>query len=216
MRTRQRPEKGGAVKGTKRAMPKVLLAGDSISFGYGPKVAEILRGTFEVQNLPANGGTSANLLAHLEDWMVKPCFDIVHLNCGLHDIAIEREAKRHRVPPTLYRENVERIVLRLRKQTPAVLAWATTTPVIYRRHRSHKDFDRREGDVVRYNRIASRIMARHQVLVDDLHRVVEQFGRGACIREDGVHMTDLGNDLLARSVADFLSHLGTGFRGSGS
>jgi len=207
MRTKQRPEEGGAVKDAKRVMPKVLLAGDSISFGYGPKVAEILRGTFEVQNLPANGGTSANLLAHLEDWMAKPCFDIIHLNCGLHDIATERTTGCHRVPASLYQENVERIVLRLKEETHAVLAWATTTPVIYRRHRSHKGFDRREGDVLRYNKIASRIMARHNVVIDDLHRVVEQSGRDACIREDGVHMTELGNDLLARSVADFLSHL---------
>ncbi len=188
-------------------MPKVLLAGDSISFGYGPKVAEILQGRFEVHNLPANGGTSANLLAHLEDWVVKPCFDIIHLNCGLHDLAIEREAGRHRVPLDLYRQNVETIVRRVGKETRSLLAWATTTPVIYRRHRSHKSFDRREGDVVLYNRVACRIMARHGILVDDLHRVVERAGRDACVGEDGVHMTDLGNDLLSKTVAGFLLRL---------
>jgi len=184
-------------------LPRVLLAGDSISFGYGPLVALKLEGSFEVHTLPENGGTSANLLAQLDEWMVARRYDVIHLNCGLHDLALERPSRRHRVPVDSYERNLSRIMRRL-KTTSSLLAWATTTPVIYWRHRRNKGFDRREGDVVLYNRAARKIMDEEGVMVDDLHGVVEKAGRARCIGEDGVHMTEFGNELLASKVAVFL------------
>jgi lysophospholipase L1-like esterase len=183
--------------------PRVLLAGDSISFGYGPGVMDILRGEFDVHNLPGNGGTSANLLSHLDDWLLATRSDVIHLNCGLHDLAVARDTRQHRVPLSAYKENLERLVLRL-EDASSVLIWASTTPVIYSRHRSNKNFDRRESDVVAYNRAARMIMAEHGVPVDDLHRAIECAGRERCIGEDGVHMTDYGNGVLAKSVAECL------------
>ncbi len=188
-------------------VPEVLLAGDSISFGYGPKVAEALRGRFDVQNLPENGGTSANLLAHLDDWMVKPRFDVIHLNCGLHDLALTRETGCHRVPLGRYEEDLQEIIGKLRGKTCSILVWASTTPVIYHRHRSHKVFDRREKDVVSYNRVAARVMASHGVAINGLHGVVEEAGRKRCVGEDGVHMTDYGNGVLAGTVVNLLQGL---------
>ncbi len=199
--------RGGGKTIMKDDAPEVLLAGDSMSFGYGPNVAKILHGAFEVHNLPGNGGTSANLLFHVDDWMVKPCFDIIHLNCGLHDLALVRETGCHRVPLDYYEENLHKIILKLKEETRSVLVWANTTPVIYHRHRSHKAFDRQEKDVISYNKVAAGVMARHGVTTNDLHRVVEEAGRERCISEDGVHMTDFGNDLLARTLANLLRSL---------
>jgi len=183
--------------------PKVLLAGDSISFGYGPGVIEILKDEFEVCNLPGNGGTSANLLSHVDDWILGQDFDAVHLNCGLHDIAFERDRGRNRVSIGDYRENLRSIADTIMDGGPG-LSWASTTPVIYLRHRRNKPFDRKEKDVLSYNRVAAGIMADRGVKIDDLHAVVEGSGRERCIGEDGVHMTEFGNGALSRAVASFI------------
>ena len=186
--------------------PKALIAGDSISFGYGPLVANELAGQFDIRNLPENGGTSANLLAHLEEWFIEPCFDIIQINCGLHDLALSRETRTHRVPLTEYVANLSKMVPRL-KETPSRLVWASTTPVIFSRHRANKPFDRREGDVILYNREAAKIMVGHGLPINDLHDVVEGVGRERCVGGDGVHMTDVGNRVLAGAVSECLKAL---------
>lgn len=181
--------------------PRVLLAGDSISFGYGPRVKNLLEGVFEVANLPENGRTSENLRIHIDEWMIKPRFQVIHLNCGLHDLAIERDSYVHRVSLERYRENVEEIILRLKNGTSSILIWATTTPVIDHWHNIRKGFDRFESDVELYNETALEVMAALNVPINDLHAVVMEAGRGKCIRLDGVHMKPIGYDLLAKAVA---------------
>src|SRR5688572_10750333 len=69
-------------------LPKVLLIGDSIRMGYAPIVARKLAGKAIVVTLPANGGDSANVLRNLDEWVVGEKADIVHLNCGLHDLKL--------------------------------------------------------------------------------------------------------------------------------
>jgi len=173
------------------SIQRVLLAGDSISFGYGPKVGRILEGVFDVENLPQNGGPSANLLAHVDEWMTNPNFDIIHFNCGIHDLLV------YSVPLRVYEANLERIVNRLRQHTSSVLVWAMTTPVMG------------NEDGRSYNEVARKVMTRYEVHVNDLHRVIENGDEEQCISQDGVHMTDYGYELLARAVADYLLALKT-------
>lgn len=184
-------------------VPRVILAGDSISFGCGLNVKKLLSGIFEIRNLPENGGTSDNLLVHLDEWIIKQEFYLAHLNCGLHDLAIDAENNTNRVSPKKYEENIEEIIYRLKKETSTFLIWATTTPVIYDRHHLMKNFDRLENDVRIYNRIAVRIMRKHGVLVNDLYSIVEDAGREICISGDGVHFTWFDYDLLAKTIAVF-------------
>jgi lysophospholipase L1-like esterase len=186
--------------------PKVLLAGDSISFGYGPGAIELLKADFEAENLPGNGSTSANLLSHMEDWILGPGYDIIHFNCGLHDIAVERGKNCTRIPLDSYEGNLRKILDRIQGEIP-MLSWASTTPVIYLRHHREKPFERREKDVLAYNRAAARIMSEFGVPIDDLHGVVERAGRERCVGADGVHMTDLGNKVLSKAVATFIRGL---------
>jgi lysophospholipase L1-like esterase len=189
------------------AKPKVLLAGDSISFGYGPLVRARLGDACDVVNLPDNGGTSANLLAHFDEWLVQPKFDVIHLNCGLHDLARDRNASGPRVTLEQYEANLRELFRRLRGETRSLLAWATTTPVIDKRHAARKGFDRYEKDVRAYNAVALRAAEETGLPVDDLHRVVETAGPEQCIGPDGVHMTDAGNAALTDAVAEFVIDL---------
>jgi lysophospholipase L1-like esterase len=187
--------------------PKVLLAGDSISFGYGPHVQARLNGVFEVTNLPANSGTSANLLAHADEWLIRPGFDLIHLNCGLHDLARDRDAAGPRVGPEQYEANLREIFRRLRGESRSLLAWATITPIIDERHAARKGFDRYEKDVLAYNAAGLRVAKAAGLPVNDLHGVVTAGGAAQCVGPDGVHMTDDGNAILADAVMGFVTDL---------
>ena len=107
-------------------LPAVLLIGDSIRAGYQPFVAEALRGVAEVVSGADYGGTSAHIRANLDGWLRVRRYDLVHLNCGLHDLA-RRPATEPNVPLAEYRDNLQAILDRLAEiRVPAV--WAATLP----------------------------------------------------------------------------------------
>jgi lysophospholipase L1-like esterase len=179
-------------------MKQVIIIGDSIAMAYGPLVHDLLTRWAEVWQPEENAGTSANVLAHLEAWALGREADLIHLNCGLHDLAID-VGDAHRVEPDQYAENLEMVFSQLRRGTPAKLVWATITPVIDAWHQATKGFRRHEADVQHYNQLAC--CAAGEVVVNHLHDAVARGGLEQCVCEDGVHMTEFGNRLLAEAVA---------------
>ncbi len=187
-------------------LPKVVLIGDSIRLGYAPKVAERLVGKAIVVSPPANGGDSSNVLEHLDEWVIRQKPDVVHLNCGLHDLKRPRSGGPHQVEVDAYEANLRRIVARVRGETKAALVVANTTPIIDERHaRRGVDFDRTDADVRRYNAAAASVGREAGVPVDDLYWVVERGGPGAMLGPDGTHFTPEGSDRLAEAVADCIA-----------
>ena len=182
-------------------MKRVILIGDSIRMGYQAFVGKELEGTAHAWGPKENGGTSANVLAHLDEWVLSREAELVHLNCGLHDLKREFRAKEAAVPLAQYCANVEEIFSRLREGTQARLVWATTTPVNERRHHENKAFDRFEADVEAYNAAALDVAAGYGVRVNDLFRVVTDAGRDGLLLPDGVHFTHHGYALLGGAVA---------------
>ena len=182
-------------------MKRVILIGDSIRMGYQPVVERELGGLADVWGPGENGGTSDNVLAHLGEWAVSREADLVHVNCGLHDIKRLRDADDIFVPLGRYRSNVEEILRTLVERTSARVIWATTTPVNERRHAERKGFDRHERDVAEYNRAAVDVACDFDVEVNDLWRVVARAGRDGLLAEDGVHFTQAGYGLLGKEVA---------------
>jgi lysophospholipase L1-like esterase len=180
-------------------MTRVSIIGDSIAMGYGPLVKDLLAEQVEVWQPEENAGTSANVLAHVEEWFVRRPADLIHFNCGLHDLAIDEGREDRRVEVDQYAANLAEILGRMRAGPAAKLVWATITPVIDAWHEATKGFRRHEGDVQRYNAAALAVM--EGVPVNDLHGVIVEGGREQCICEDGVHMTEQGNRLLAEAVA---------------
>lgn len=178
-----------AGKETER-LPLVVLVGDSIRLGYAPFVAEQLKGKAEVISPAENGGDSAHVLAHLDEWVIKRKPAVVHFNAGLHDIKIDRKTGKHQVELDAYRSNLDAIRQELERATSARLIFATTTPVIDARHNLVKPFDRREADVLEYNRVALEVMsASALVTINDLHAAADRLGSNAALGEDGVHFT---------------------------
>jgi dienelactone hydrolase/lysophospholipase L1-like esterase len=183
--------------------PRVLLLGDSIRLGYAPLVSVRLAESAAVTSPAPNGGDSANLLRHLEAWLAGASPDVVHVNCGLHDLKRDRVTGAYQVPLAQYVANLRALVDRLRSATDAALVFAATTPIDDARHAGRgAGFDRFDADVRRYNAGAAEVMRAAAVPVHDLYWVVESGGRAALLAQDGTHYTPGGYERLAAAVAD--------------
>ena len=154
----------------------------------------------EVWRPDRNGGDSRNVLANLDDWVLGRQADVVHVNCGLHDLKFLPDSG-YQVPLDQYAEGLRKIVARIEGESNARLIWATTTPVIDEWHQNAKPFERHEADVRRYNDAALGIMREHGIEVNDLHQVIRQAGPERMLKPDGVHMNERGSELLAQAVA---------------
>ncbi len=188
-------------------MKKIILIGDSIRMGYQPVVAEILGDSAEVSGPEQNGGDSRNVLSRLAEWVFQNAPDIVHINCGLHDIKKDKETGEISVPIGEYAENVNNIFNALRQNTEAEIIWATTTPVNYKSHHEKKDFDRFEEDVEAFNKVAEELAKEKGIKINDLNKVVENKGVSSIMTPDGVHYTQNGYRVLGEAVANKLKAL---------
>jgi lysophospholipase L1-like esterase len=190
-------------------MKQVALVGDSIRMGYEPRVRERLSGVAEVWGPEQNGGNSVNLLGLLHLWTEHRRPDVIHFNCGLHDLrTIFQGSQETVVPLDHYRRNLHTMIRIMRERTPAMLVWASTTPVIdedaRREHAKWLDFDRGNDEVLRYNEVAREVMEIEKVPVNDLYAVVSAHGPARLQNGDGVHYSAAGYRILGDAVADYL------------
>lgn len=191
---------------------RITLIGDSIRGGYAPYVIDMLPGCVVISE-NENGGDSRNLPAHVKEWFIEPAPDIIHFNCGLHDLRTRQKDGSHQVALDEYGGNLRQLVARLKTLSGVTLVWATTTPVIDERHQHRFDhmpgekavFDYRYNrDVDAYNKAARAIMEAEGIPIDDLHAVVVANGVERIVSGDGVHMTPEGSRILAGQVVKFL------------
>ncbi len=188
-------------------MKNIILIGDSIRMGYEETVRSQLAGLADVWGPEDNGGTSENVLAHLDEWALSRRADVVHINCGLHDIKTEFDQDAAGVPLEAYKENVRRILGRLQAQTDATIVWASCTPVNEQWHNAAKPFARFEADVSAYNAAATAIALDMGIVVNDLFSVAMSAGRDDLLIEDGVHFKPEGSELLGKAVAECIKGL---------
>jgi len=179
-------------------LPRVLLIGDSISIGYTPAVRRLLAGKANVLRIPENGGPTRKGLEKLESWLGKRQWDVIHSNWGLHDLKRLLDGEKDirgewQVSPEDYKRNLDKLVARL-MATGARLIWAHTTPV------PQGAAGRIQGESVRANEIARKVMAKHHVPVNDLHRYVLPHV-AKYQNPKNVHFTPEGSEFLAKQVA---------------
>lgn len=182
-------------------MKKVILIGDSIRMGYQPFVRQELADCANVWGPEENGGTSANVLAHLDEWAISRPAEIIHLNCGLHDLGGAFDAADPGALLSQYRANLEEIFGRILDETGARLIWAATTPVNERWQHKNWGFDQIQAEGLAYNTASVEIARRKDILVNDLYSVVMDAGRDTLLQEDGIHFTESGYRVLGRAVA---------------
>jgi lysophospholipase L1-like esterase len=181
-------------------LPRVFLIGDSIAAGYADTVREHLAGRASVQLRPENGEDSRNLLRRAPAWLAGERFDVIHFNCGLHDIKRAHATCDLQVPIEEYERNLHQIVELLRPYAQTLI-WARTTPVMDGQPVPWKGFDRFNRDVDAYNQVADAVMTGSGIALNDLHGAVVGAGLDMCLSEDGVHMTETGDRVLGEQVA---------------
>ena len=179
-------------------LPKVLVIGDSISMEYTPLVAELLAGKEMVVHHAGNAGPTLRGLANLSAYLGDEHWDAIHPNWGLWDMYGWKHETYDRSPEA-YEQRLELLVQRL-KETGAKLVWATTTPIC---PAAEKD----SGVAIdaatehRYLDAAARVMAKHNIRVNDLHAFMAPIRDRYALADDNVHFTPEGYRLIAEQVA---------------
>jgi lysophospholipase L1-like esterase len=199
---------------------RLYVIGDSISIHYGPYLETYLKGVMdygrkteeeevrlEVPNRKGgNGGNSGHVLSFLEGWARAGGIDadILLLNCGLHDIATDKETRAPQVGLSDYRQNLLAI-LRLVAGMRCRPVWVRTTPVDDAMHRKCKPgMNRLDADGIRYNEAADEVMKAAGVPSIDLRTFTLRLGTPDELFEDGVHFHDHVRQKQAAFIAGWL------------
>jgi|GEM_PF-715232 len=195
-----------------KSLPRVLIIGDSISYGYEPGVRRLLEGKAEVVRNEGNAEYTGTGLKHIDEWLGDGRWDVIHFNWGLWDMYGWRYHSLDRSPQK-YEQRLEQLVTRLEK-TGAKLIWATTTPACPAPETTMlKRFNQSvqiSAEVQQqYAEAALRVMKRHRVAINDLHALMLPDLKKYQIATDNVHYTKAGSQRLAEQVAQvLLQHLG--------
>lgn len=188
---------------------RVFVLGDSISMDYGPDLerfirpwASYARKEDDGSELGANGGDSAAVAAYLGSSAAWREADVVLLNCGLHDLKVDRATGEHQVPIDDYEATLRGVVAQVLGAGPR-LVWVSTTPVDDRRHEAAAlPYRRTEADVRAYGDRAGRVMSQAAVPAIELHAFTSAIG-GERYR-DHVHFTERVQELQAAFIAGWL------------
>jgi lysophospholipase L1-like esterase len=190
------------------ALPKVLIIGDSISMGFTPHVSRQLEEKAAVTHNRGNAKHTSEGLAKLDQWIGKTDWDVIHFNWGLWDLCYRHpeskvQGHRDKVNGTLtttleqYEKNLEQLVSRL-ENTNAKLIWANTTVV------PEGEAGRVQGDDVKYNEVAARIMKNHGIIINDLHSLTKTFPPNLFDGPGNVHYTQEGYQKIGQQVTDHI------------
>ena len=185
------------------SLPRVLLIGDSICYGYEKHVRKQLEGRVELVKNPGNAEYTGNGIKHLDEWLGDVRWDVIHFNWGLWDMYGWRYHNVERSPAS-YEKRLETLVTRL-KQTGAKLIWATTTPACPGPEKTMLDRFQQSVRITpeiqnEYAEAALRVMKRHSVAINDLHALMLPHLKEYLIAEDNVHYTDAGSQRQADQV----------------
>jgi hypothetical protein len=155
-------------------LPRALVLGGSIYSGPSASAARELKERVEV--VWARPGDTSSALTRLDALLGDGQWDVIHFNFGLADLhykdpntkairAMSKQAGGVRVTsPEQYERNLRELVRRL-QATGAKLIWASTTPITSSKFDPIYD----PGSEIEYNAIAARVMAEHNVPINDMH-----------------------------------------------
>lgn len=185
---------------------RVALIGDSIRMNAQPFVRERLPSGFSLYAPDANCESSRTVRAHLDAWLPPGTFDVLHINCGLHDIRHDPGRSHPVCSAHEYADNLRAIFDALTRGG-ATIVWATSTPIDEVRHNAAKTSRRYRADLLEYNRISIEIANACGVRVHDLHAKLLRTPIGEMpiddlLLPDGVHFTPAGNARIGACIAD--------------
>ncbi|MFK5923089.1 MAG: SGNH/GDSL hydrolase family protein [Verrucomicrobiota bacterium] len=192
-------------------LKNVILFGDSIRMGYQKEVVKNLKGKAVVWAPEDNCRHSKYLLESLDKWLKGRNPDVIHINCGLHDMFLDKNGKcRHSVDE--YADTLRLIFKRLKKTNAhAVVIFALTTAVDEKRQITSKNYGRlvrRNSDVDSYNKKAIEIAKEFDVQINDLNTPIKKAGVENMLVDDGIHLNSKGAREIGALVAEVIDHAG--------
>lgn len=191
--------------------PRILIVGDSISIAYTPFVKAMFQGRAEVIHNPGNAGDTGIGLENIDAWLGEGNWDIIHFNWGLWDLCYrhpesKNQGKRDKARGTVttelgvYEANLEKLARRL-KRTGAQLIWGNTSYV------PKGEAGRIEGDELKYNETAAKVMSRHGIPVNDIRSLTASFDSSWFRAPGDVHYEPEGSQAIAAQVVNAIEQV---------
>lgn len=196
----------------------IFVIGDSVSIHYGPYLKKMVEDEFNYDRkrgieqaledldrpVGANAGDSKMVLEYLtEEYHKNTKYDILLINCGLHDIRIDRFINRIQVELEEYKMNLARII-EISKSMANKTIWIGLTPVIDEIHNAREEgFLRYSDDVKTYDTASKEIMREHRIPCIDMFNFTKALGTD--IYSDHVHFKDEIRKLQAAFIAGYIN-----------
>jgi len=197
---------------------KIFVIGDSVSIHYGPYLKKMIENKFEYDRkrgeeqalmdldkpIGANAGDSRMILEYLEEELKKNTkYDILLINCGLHDIRVDRYSNKIQIELEEYKKNLNEII-KISKEMANKIIWIGLTPVIDEIHNSREGgFLRFSEDVHNYDKNAKQIMREYNIPSIDMYNFTRNLG--ADIYSDHVHFKEEVRKLQAAFIVEHLN-----------
>ena len=179
---------------------KTVLIGDSIRMGYLPFVTRRLEGVCSVWGPDQNGRHSLWALDHFPDWVAAQEPNVVHVNFGIHDVSVMPDGQSQIILEQ-YRLCLRRFIAKTKELEGVSMIWASSTPLYCRQEDVPMAEWTKRTDIEEYNAAALEIATDEGLAVNDLHQAILDHDFTKCLREDGCHMTEFGNEVLSEAVA---------------
>lgn len=192
---------------------KVFVIGDSISIHYGPYLKNFTKEQFEYDRkrgpehalsdldkpIGDNGGNSSKVLAYLTNEVAKGVkYDILLINCGLHDIIVNLKLGKKQVEFNEYKSNLEKII-ELAEKVSNKFIWMESTPIFDEIHNEISTENHRyRKDLKEYNSFANQLMKKKNISVIELHDFTLKYCPEAFL--DHAHFTDEMRKLQAAFI----------------
>ena len=186
---------------------QVMLLGDSIRINYQQVVRDALKDKAIVWTPKDNCQHTAYTLDNLDRWLKNRDPDLVHINVGLHDMFLNAKTGKTRHSLKTYKRNLQLILEKLAEITDATIVFALTTAVDENRQQSSQTYGRlvrRNRDVDQFNAAAREIAKEQNILVNDLNAIVKTSGAEHVLRQDGIHLSPAGCQIVGNRVAELI------------
>lgn len=177
----------------------ISVIGDSIRMNSEKFILTGLPESWQVKSPSENCESSHKVASELDKWLGKNT-DVVHVNCGLHDIRYNPGSNRPVSTLEEYETNLNVIFSSLAKSNCLVI-WATSTPFLEAIHNTAKASKRYEHDLLRYNETSVKLAVQFGFHINDLYSLVSSVEFTQLLLEDGLHFTERGNKLIGKLIS---------------
>lgn len=170
-------------------LPRVLLVGDSICFGYQEIVREMLKGVCYVDYVATSYAIDSEMYNSLvKNFVNSGDYDLIHFNHGLHGIHLE---------PNEYGEGLSKLINEIRVGKKFILA--TCTYIIEPETIAQEESWQFRS--VQRNEVINEIAKKDGLVLNDLYELSKSIPV-EFRNEDGVHYKPEGYRIFAKQIVE--------------